>query len=311
MKALSFRQPWAELIIQGKKKLDLRTWKTSYRGSLAVYASLSVEKEACRDFNIDPGELTAGAVIGIVDLVKVIKLDEAAFLARTGEHLNTRSYREPMYGWELANPRPLVEPKPAKGRIKWFDVDIDKSLPSNAVEDVGNEIFDLDKITTLPEITSPGSGPFELRVIPELEGETKNPAYRLALYQRRVAASPVQMSLYRKDIDQFMRIIELSNTILQSLADQVLDALRLNGYKATELSASRKEPFLLDEESGVRLGLLFMTVKPISKMSRVEAISEGIRRMTSEELYYWYSKCTSKPTAQRAQKALRILLAEE
>lgn len=311
MKALSFRQPWADLIIQGKKRLDLRTWKTSYRGPLAVYASLSVEKEACRGFNIDPGELTAGAVIGTVDLVDVIKLDEAAFLARAGEHLHTRSFREPMYGWELANPRPLVEPKPAKGRIKWFDVDIDEPLPSNAVEDVGNEAFEIDKITTPPEMTSPGSGPFELRVIPELEGETINPAYRLALYQRRVAASPVQMSLYRKDTDQFMRIVEIGGLTLKAVADQILEALRGNGYKATELTPVRLNPFALEEVWGVRLGLLFMTVKPISKISRVESISEGIRRMTSEELYYWYSKCTSIPTAQRARKALRMLLAEE
>jgi hypothetical protein len=43
----------------------------------------------------------------------------------------------------------------------------------------------------------------------------------------------------------------------------------------------------------------------------VEAISAGIRQMPLEEAYYWYSKCTAADTAERAQRALRILLADE
>jgi hypothetical protein len=34
MKALSFRQPWAELVLQGRKTMDLRTYTTHYRGPL-------------------------------------------------------------------------------------------------------------------------------------------------------------------------------------------------------------------------------------------------------------------------------------
>ena len=67
----------------------------------------------------------------------------------------------------------------------------------------------------------------------------------------------------------------------------------------------------LPEAVGVRLGLVFLAVKPLSKLDRVEAISQGIRHMTLEELYYWYSKCTASDTAERAQKALRVLLAAE
>jgi len=33
--------------------------------------------------------------------------------------------------------------------------------------------------------------------------------------------------------------------------------------------------------------------------------------MTSEEAYYWYAKCTGSPAAERAQRALRVLLAED
>ena len=39
-----------------------------------------------------------------------------------------------------------------------------------------------------------------------------------------------------------------------------LEALRQNGYAATDLSPSRREPFILKEEDGVRLGLLFLAL---------------------------------------------------
>ena len=121
----------------------------------------------------------------------------------------------------------------------------------------------------------------------------------------------MQQSLYRQSPEQMERVVELGGVALRAVADQVLEALRENGYKATELNPNRREPFTLQEEWGVRLGLLFLAVKPVSKVSRIELISAGLRQMTSEELYYWYSKCTSRARAERAQKALRMLLADE
>jgi len=46
-------------------------------------------------------------------------------------------------------------------------------------------------------------------------------------------------------------------------------------------------------------------------MAVIEVISQGMHQMTVEELYYWYSKCTGGPNAERALRALRVLLAEE
>jgi len=105
--------------------------------------------------------------------------------------------------------------------------------------------------------------------------------------------------------------VELGGDALRAIADQVIETLRQNGYKPTDLSAARREPFHLDEQTGVRLGLIFLAARLIRKVNRVEDISNGIRQMTTEELYYWYSKCTSGPAAERAQRALRLLLAEE
>ena len=153
--------------------------------------------------------------------------------------------------------------------------------------------------------------PFELRLVPEVDRKTGQASYRLGLYQRQVEPPSVQRSLYRQVANQMERVVELGGIPLRAVADLVLEALRENGYKATELNPNRHEPFSIQEESGVRLGLLFLAVKPVSKVSRIEVISAGIRQMTSEELYYWYSKCTSHSIARRAQTALRILLADE
>lgn len=314
VKALSFRQPWAELVLQGKKTLDLRTWSTRHRGTIAIYASQTVEKEACRVHGLDPDQLTTGAVIGLVDLLGVVELDQTAYDARATQHLSGRHFQEPLFGWELANPRPLAEPVPARGRLLLFNVD----LPDSGEESVLSRAEASGQ--AIPQPAQPaldvealwGSAlPFELRLVPEADPRFNQSNYRLRIYQRKLEPPAAQQSLYRQPPELMERVVELDGVPLRAVADQVLEALRENGYKATDLNPNRREPFALQEEWGVRLGLLFLAVKPISKVSRIEVISAGIRQMTSEELYYWYSKCTQRESGERAQKALRVLLARE
>ena len=311
VKALSFRQPWAELVLQGKKTLDLRTWRTNYRGTLAVYASSTIEKEFCQKNNIDPNQLTTGAVIGLVDLVDVVQLDETQYIARAREHLNIRHFQNPLFGWELANPHLLEKPQTAKGQRRFFEVEI----PDREIT-ISSHRFESQPKANIQPLTSSAATwdanhPFELRVLPETDPNNGQAGYRLALYQRRVMPPSAQTMFYRQTPSQMERVVELGGATLRAIADQLLEALRENGYKATDLNPNRREPFALLEEWGVRLGLLFLAVKPVSKMNRIDTISYGIRRMTNEELYYWYSKCTSRSLAERAQKALRLLLAEE
>jgi hypothetical protein len=67
---------------------------------------------------------------------------------------------------------------------------------------------------------------------------------------------------------------------------------------------------VLDESAGVRLALVLLTTGPISKGARVDAMTGAIAHMSTEEAYYWFAKCMG-PSASRARRALRILLAEE
>ena len=310
VKALSFRQPWAELVLSGQKSLDLRTWHTRYRGPLAIYAPQTIEREACEAYGLDPADLPTGAIVGLVDLVRVVELDEALYAERSDEHLNARRFRQPLFGWELASPQRLAMPQPAHGRHRLFEVDLD--MPGDAVP-VATAADDAEEG---PAASAPGAAwdsslPFELRVVPATGRADAQAGYRLALHQRIVEAPSAQPDLYGPSPAQMQRLVELGGTALRAVADHVIQALRDNGYRATDLGPGRREPFVLEEEWGVRLGLLFLAVRPIAKVARIEAISRGIRDMTGEELYYWFSLCTNRTSGQRGQKALRVLLAEE
>lgn len=67
----------------------------------------------------------------------------------------------------------------------------------------------------------------------------------------------------------------------------------------------------LEEADGIRLGLLFTALKPLSKPERIWAVAEGVRRMADEEALYWFSRCLNGASSLRARRALRILLAPE
>jgi len=292
MKALSIRQPWAELILQGRKTIELRSWRTHYRGRIAVHASQTVREEACVAFGLDPARVVRGALVGTVKLVDILALDEAAWEALRDQHLSLRDFPGPMFGWQLEDPQRLPQPIPMRGRMSLFNVPDEVITgkappPPKVAYTVPHEApaYDPEK-------------PFELRVAPRDGGD-----YGLALYQWPVAAN--------SEVSKPQRLVELAGDSLRAVADHVLEALRKSGYKVTDLSRNRRQPFLLDEETGLRLGLLFLAVKPLTRMDRVEAISSGLRAMLSEEAYYWFSKCTAGASAANARRALRILLAGE
>lgn len=48
-KALSVKQPWANLIIHGGKNIENRTWRTNYRGWFLVHASKKMTPEEYGD----------------------------------------------------------------------------------------------------------------------------------------------------------------------------------------------------------------------------------------------------------------------
>ena len=101
MKALTIRQPWADLILAGVKTREYRSWRVDYRGPLLIHAAK--RKEPFADV---PRSTPRGGFVGVVDLVNIIVIEDADPSKR--------------YAWVLVNPRriPFVA---AKGRLGLFD----------------------------------------------------------------------------------------------------------------------------------------------------------------------------------------------
>lgn len=112
MKALSIKQPWANLIASGEKTIETRLWPTDYRGPLLIVSSKTP--------NIPP----AGYALAIADLVAcrpMIKGDELA--ARCAKYPGA-------YSWVLLNIR-KIEAFPVRGRLGLYEVDVPDAAKSD------------------------------------------------------------------------------------------------------------------------------------------------------------------------------------
>ncbi len=129
MKALSIRQPWAELIVQGRKTIEIRSWNTRFRGPFLVHASKNPDRNALELFKLE--NLEYGKIIGIVDLVDVVRYtNKSSFLADKDKHLGSLPDHFPVYGFVLRNPR-RINPISVKGRLGFFEFDFPYSSGSN------------------------------------------------------------------------------------------------------------------------------------------------------------------------------------
>ena len=141
MKCLSICQPFAELIIQNKKTIELRTWNTKIRGEFLVHAPIKIRKDAYEKLKIKE-RLTTGAIIGKVELwdvkkyesVKEIQIDKKKHYSSTTSH-------EKIFGFILKNAKPFRIPIPRKGQLGFFDVDFPKMKNNKIITDMIEEEF--------------------------------------------------------------------------------------------------------------------------------------------------------------------------
>jgi ASCH domain-containing protein len=125
MKVLTVRQPWAWAIIFGPKRVENRTWKTSYRGPLLIHAGRS----RARLGDYGPGEpdatdLAFGSILGVVELLDCVPY----------ERVKDRPFAEGPWCWLLAEPRPLETPFPCAGHQQLFEAPAGLILPRTPKE---------------------------------------------------------------------------------------------------------------------------------------------------------------------------------
>ena len=99
-------------------------------------------------------------------------------------------------------------------------------------------------------------------------------------------------------------------TLTARIIDAIFAAVRGSGHPPSVLAFTRKKPIQLDEPKGVGLALILLATQPIAKHQRVRALVAGVNAMSTEETYYWYSKCIGVHAA-RARRALRTLVADD
>lgn len=111
MKALSVRQPWAELIARGEKTIEVRSWATEYRGPLLICAGGQWHQLGAR---LHGKQGVRGATICVVQLVDCRPITPADSAAAGLEVDESKGY-----AWVLESPE-RVEPVELSGRLGLF-----------------------------------------------------------------------------------------------------------------------------------------------------------------------------------------------
>ncbi len=122
MKCLSVCQPFAELIVDGKKTIELRKWNTKFRGEFLIHAAKNILIEDCKRMKISPETMVTGAIIGKVSLVDVKKYnsDKDLDVDRKKHHAETNVTKN-KYGFILENPKKLRVPIEYSGKLNFFE----------------------------------------------------------------------------------------------------------------------------------------------------------------------------------------------
>ncbi len=117
MKALSLKQPFAELILQGRKKIELRKWNTKFRGEFLIHASKKPDEKSMKKFGFD--SLPLGCIVGKATLkdVKIYK-DNEEFKNDKNLHLASEEWGS--YGFILSNIQ-RIKQIPCKGSLRFWN----------------------------------------------------------------------------------------------------------------------------------------------------------------------------------------------
>ena len=123
MKALTLHQPWASLIIDGRKPVETRGKNCKHRGPLAIHAGLTVDREACARFGYDPDAIPRGCVLGSVEMVDSVQFPHFAV---TPDPYG--DYSAGRWGYVLENPVSLAAPVAARGYQWLWDWNLEASV---------------------------------------------------------------------------------------------------------------------------------------------------------------------------------------
>ena len=123
MKAITIKQPFASLIIEGYKEYEFRTWKTKFRGDILIHAGKGVDKKAMEKYKHLVSDFPSGCMLGIVSITDCIKIDDEAreMLKDNIVYDNVVNNKDwEGFGFKIENIR-KVENTPANGKLSLWD----------------------------------------------------------------------------------------------------------------------------------------------------------------------------------------------
>lgn len=128
--ALSVRQPFAEAIARGRKKIEVRPWSTTYRGPLLIVSGRVFDPDDFDRFEMSEPfkawliEHQRGVTVARVQLVDCRRMQPG------DEPLALRKVDKSLFAWVLAKPEILM-PHPVRGRQSLFRLGDELVQPCN------------------------------------------------------------------------------------------------------------------------------------------------------------------------------------
>jgi hypothetical protein len=124
MKVLSLKQPWAELILQRRKKIEVRKWNTEFRGKFLIHTSKKPDLMAMKKFGFE--NLPCGVIVGEAELIDVknYKGNKNEFKKDKKFHLASSDFGE--FGFILKNVK-RINPILSKGNLRFWNFDLSRN----------------------------------------------------------------------------------------------------------------------------------------------------------------------------------------
>jgi predicted transcriptional regulator len=134
MKCLSVSQPFADLIVKGKKTIELRNWNTNFRGEFLIHSPIKIRKEDCKRLK-RKASLPTGAIIGKAEIYDVKKYSSKYKVIKDAKrHFASKNFYNRKYGFCLRNAKEFRVPIPYKGKLGFFDVDLKPKIKKNQIK---------------------------------------------------------------------------------------------------------------------------------------------------------------------------------
>lgn len=155
MKAITIKQPWAQLICSGIKPIENRTWATKYRGRVLIHASAKPVKPNPLGFvqwnSLSPDQklllrsntLSNSAIIGSVEIVDCVINHPSIWAEKTDYVEMNLQGLGPVYNWVLANPVLFAKPiTNVKGKLSFWEYGLTEESYQNMASVDANEDFE-------------------------------------------------------------------------------------------------------------------------------------------------------------------------